>query len=73
MDKVKAMFAALERWTERVALRRAKSDSRPSVAESPAREAVVLSGRDSRFVASLLENPPALTKGLKKAIDVKYG
>lgn len=34
---------------------------------------VVLSERDSLRVAELLNNPPELTKGLRKAIEAKYG
>ncbi len=34
---------------------------------------VTLSERDSRRLVRLLENPPLLTSGLRKAIEAKYG
>lgn len=41
--------------------------------DSARQEQIRLSGRDSKRVAELLNESPSLNKGLRKAIETKYG
>lgn len=58
--------------TSRIRRRRADTDSGGGT-NSARQEQVKLSGRDSKRVAELLKESPSLNKGLRKAIETKYG
>lgn len=58
--------------TSRTRRRRAGKASGGGNNSAP-QEQVKLSGRDSKRVAELLKESPSLNKGLRKAIETKYG